>query len=125
MSQNVAWAEAKRLCEEDYHAKLLEIDSDAENTVVNDELKQRGHDHAWLGITDRRSEGEWVLGSTGQSPVFTAWRSGEPDNFAKQRGIEEDCGVTTPTDYKWNDLPCDHSIEYHSQDLKIAVVCEK
>ena len=47
--QRISWEKAKRICEEGYQAKLVEIDSDEENTAVNNELKQRGHRFAWLG----------------------------------------------------------------------------
>ena len=117
--QRISWKKAKRLCEEGYQAKLVEIDSDEENTAVNNELKQRGHRVAWLGITDRSSEGRWVLESTGQTPVFTAWRSGEPNN---SEGLE-DCASTSPRDNLWNDIMCDH--RHYGIQFSVAVVCEK
>merc|ERR1712190_321266 len=72
------WTEAKRLCEQVYNSKMLEIDSEAENTAINNELRKQKV-RGWLGFTDRRSEGKWVLESTRGTATFTAWRKGEPN----------------------------------------------
>ena len=98
------WTEAKRLCEQVYNSKMLEIDSEAENTAINNELRKRKAQAGWLGFTDRRSEGKWVLESTRGTATFTAWRKGEPNN--EDRGFqnpEEHYAYTDPADNKWND----------------------
>jgi len=85
---------------------------------VNDELKRRGRYSAWLGITDRREEGNWVLVSTGQNLNFSAWQPGEPNNDnngINDGGEEENCCITYPEDKKWNDFPCTD---------RATVVCE-
>ena len=97
------WTEAKRLCEQVYNSKMLEIDSEAENTAINNELRKQKV-RGWLGFTDRRSEGKWVLESTRGTATFTAWRKGEPNN--KDLGFqnpEEHYAYTDPADNKWND----------------------
>ena len=104
LSPSRTWAEAKRICEEDYNAKLVEIDSEEENRVVNKELKRNGYDHAWLGITDQNTEGKWLLESTGQPAAFKAWRIGEPNNMYGYK--QEDCCITSWGDNKWNDVQC-------------------
>ena len=79
-------SEAKKFCEEEQQvpAHLVEIDSAEENSVIIAEIKRRNFASEkiefWLGITDRHSEGHWVLESTGKSVVFTDWHSGEPNN---------------------------------------------
>ena len=109
MELSAPGSEAKRICEEYDHAKLVEIDSEEENTAVNNELKRLGRYSAWLGINDHLSEGNWVLVSTGQSLTFSAWRQGEPNNDNNGHyagGKEENCCLTYPEDKKWNDFPC-------------------
>ena len=83
---------------------------------MNDELKRRGSYSAWLGITDHRSEGNWVLESTGQHLTFSAWRQNEPNNNGG--GKEEHCCITSSEDKKWNDVQCDVS------DNGFLIVCE-
>merc|ERR1712088_708435 len=63
--------EAKKFCEEDQEvpARLVEIDSAEENRAIDAEMQRRNSFsqkiNFWLGITDRHSEGDWVLESTG------------------------------------------------------------
>ena len=101
--------EAKKFCEEEQEvpARLVEIDSAEENSAISAEIKRRDFVSRkidfWLGITDRHSEGHWVLESTGKSVVFTDWHSGEPNNA----GISgtENCAYIN-SHHKWNDVRC-------------------
>jgi len=102
-------SEAKKFCEEEQEvqAHLVEIDSAEENRAIIAEMQRRNFESRkiefWLGITDRHSEGHWVLESTGKSVVFTDWKSGEPNNF----GSGENCAhIYINSGYKWNDLEC-------------------
>ena len=103
-------SEAKKFCEEEQQvpARLVEIDSAEENRAIVAEIKRRNFLSRkidfWLGITDRHSEGHWVLESTGESVVFTDWNSGEPNNNG--RSGTENCVHINPSYYKWNDLDC-------------------
>ena len=100
-------SEAKKFCEEEQQvpARLVEIDSAEENRAIVAEIKRRNFlsrkINFWLGITDRHSEGHWVLESTGKSVVFTNWHSGEPNNW----GSGENCAHTSVA-YEWNDRKC-------------------
>merc|ERR1712165_658679 len=82
-------SEAKKFCEEEQEvpARLIEIDSAEENRAIIAEIKKQNFVSRkiefWLGITDRHSEGDWVLESTGKSVVFTDWKSGEPNNAGR------------------------------------------
>ena len=117
-------SEAKKFCEEEQEvpARLVEIDSAEENRVIIAEIKQRNFDSQkmeefWLGITDRHSEGHWVLESTGESVVYTDWNSGEPNNAAEESG-SENCAYITSY-YKWNDCKCEQAIPW------LTAICEK
>merc|ERR1712037_1057615 len=100
-------SEAKKFCEEEQQvpAHLVEIDSAEENLAIVAEIKRRNFlsrkINFWLGITDRHSEGHWVLESTGKSVVFTDWNSGEPNND----GSDENCAAINHV-FEWNDLKC-------------------
>merc|ERR1712088_675819 len=102
-------SEAKKFCEEEQGvpARLVEIDSAEENRAIITEM-QRQNSYSrkinfWLGINDRHSEGHWVLESTGESVVFTDWKSGEPNNAG--RSGSENCAFINEQD-KWNDVDC-------------------
>jgi hypothetical protein len=103
--------EAKKFCEEEQQvpARLVEIDSAEENRAIIDEIKRQNFLSRkikfWLGITDRHSEGHWVLESTGKSVVFTNWNSGEPNN-AGRSGSENCAIIASGSDYMWNDIFC-------------------
>jgi len=105
-------SEAKKFCEEEQQvtARLVEIDSAEENRAIIAEMKRRNSQkiHFWLGITDRHSEGHWVLESTGKSVVFTNWNSGQPDNWHSNENcahIRWSCCSGMWND-KWNDREC-------------------
>ena len=67
------WYTANNFCKR-MKAKLLEIDSSKENKKIWKEIKKRGFKwqkkQFWLGLTDRRREGQWVYESTGRVFVF-------------------------------------------------------
>merc|ERR1719350_1875603 len=113
-------SEAKKFCEEEQEvpARLVEIDSMEENRAIVAEIQERDFFSRkiefWLGITDRHSEGDWVLESTGKSVVFTNWNSGEPNNGNGNAGSENCVNINTwwinqdPSGslWMWNDLDC-------------------
>merc|ERR1719430_1588379 len=102
-------SEAQKFCEEEQQvpARLIEIESAEENrAIVAEIMRRKFHSQKinfWLGITDRHSEGHWVLESTGKSVVFTDWNSGEPNNAG--RSGSENCAHFNRY-YKWNDVDC-------------------
>jgi len=104
-------SEAKKFCEDEQQvpARLVEIESAEENRAIIAEIKRHNFVSRkiefWIGITDRHSEGRWVLESTGKSVVFTDWHSGEPNNA----NSGEDCAYIN-SHYKWNDVPCNWKI---------------
>ena len=106
---------------------MLEIDSEAENTAINKELK-RNNEKAWLGFTDRRSEGKWVLESTvdlgSGEAIFTAWREGEPNNNDHSKA--ENFAYTDSRDNKWNDaLDQDPNFNWYSaKEYGALAACE-
>ena len=103
------WWTAKRFCQR-LGAKLVEIDSAEENRAIINEINKRGFHRQrkqfWLGLTDRRREGQWVHESTLKKPRFRNWAFRQPDNggwFFAASG--EDCAYIN-TNTKWNDWNC-------------------
>ena len=101
-------SEAVKFCR-DEQAHLVEIKSAKENSAIIAEIQRQNFNarkiEFWLGITDRQSEGQWVLESTGKNVNFTNWRSGEPNNAGF--GEAEHC-AKMGSRYEWNDIPCNH-----------------
>merc|ERR1711936_746954 len=118
--------EAKKFCEEDQEvpAHLVEIDSAEENRAIDAEMQRRNSFsrkiNFWLGITDRHSEGDWVLESTGKSVNFTNWNSGEPNNGNGNPG-SENCAFINELE-KWNDVDCNGK---PSNGWTRTALCEK
>ena len=100
------WQRANGFCKSK-DAKLLEIDSSAENRAVLSEINKRGYNRQkkqfWLGLTDRRQEGKWVLESTLEEAAFKNWAFLQPDDGGWL--AKEDCAYIK-TDTKWNDWSC-------------------
>ena len=100
------WYNAQRYCK-GLGAKLLEIDSAKENRAIIDEINAKGFPRQkkqfWLGLTDRRREGQWVYESTLKEPKFKNWAFLQPDDGGWP--AKEDCAYIK-TDTKWNDWSC-------------------
>ena len=66
--------EAKDYCKAD-GGKLVEIDSEEENTALVEEMKRRGLKDRkfWIGLTDRESHGEWILETSRLKPSYLNW----------------------------------------------------
>ena len=69
--------------------KLVEIDSEEENTALIQEIKKRANHttdsdgkkiHFWIGLSDVKHEGNWSLASNGLNPSYLNWTTGEPSN---------------------------------------------
>ena len=116
-------SEAKKFCEEEQEvpARLVEINSAEENRAIIAEIKRSNFDSRkiefWLGITDRHSEGDWVLESTGKSVVFTDWNFWDPENL----GSGENCAHTNEV-YTWNNIGCNHKA---GSGYMRTALCEK
>merc|ERR1712088_652223 len=98
--------EAKKFCEEEQGVptRLVEIDSAEENRAIVAEMQRQNSFsrkiNFWLGITDRHSEGHWVLESTGKSVNFTKWNdvdcNGKPSNGWKRTALCEKKSCAAP-----------------------------
>ena len=116
-------SEAKKFCEEEQEvpARLVEIDSAEENRAIIAEIKRRNfvsrNIEFWLGITDRDSEGRWVLESTGKSVVFTNWKYGKQNNNGPKH-----CAIINNAQ-TWNDHPC--NLKSNVWIYAWSALCEK
>ncbi|KAF7686731.1 CD209 antigen-like protein C [Silurus meridionalis] len=102
------WTESRVDCR-GRRADLVIINSLEEQEFL---LKHLGRNRAWLGLSDRDTEGEWKW--VDGTPLTTAyWREGEPNNER-----DEDCAEIWGISNRkgWNDMPCWH---------KQLWVCEK
>ncbi len=95
----ISWVDAKRTAEafvfEDITGHLVTITSESENDFVAGLVPDDSH--AWIGLTDVNSEGEyfWV---TGESVVYFNWSPSQPDNYN-----DEDFGQFIGFNDRWND----------------------
>lgn len=101
------WFAADTLCRK-LGGQLVEIDTPEENKAVLAEIRKRGFPRQrkqfWMGLTDRTSEGRWVLESNGEGPRFTNWDRRQPSNGWLWIW-NEDCAYIK-TNEKWNDYSC-------------------
>ena len=72
----------------------------------------------WLGLSDLKQEGTFMVSSTGEEPGYTNWAAGNPDSY----GGNEDCAQFYYYRDQWNDAPCDIR---GGEDWKFVAVCEK
>jgi len=90
---------------------LVTINNAAENTFVYQNFAQ-GH-NVWIGYNDQQTEGTFVWAS-GETPGFTNWRPGQPDNFSTAPVNGEDYvhiyGSQTAFGGLWNDAADNTSV---------------
>ena len=107
------WFKANDHCKEK-GGKLVEIDSEDENTALVEEINRKGYKsrnmNFWIGLTDKRNEGDWRLASNGMEPSCLNWDvdDGQPNN----KGDNEDCarlriGPEYAAKDMWSDTRCD------------------
>lgn len=95
------WGDADKDCKK-WGGFLANVQSAAENSYIAKAAKARKFGFTWLGYSDQKCEGKWS-----STPVFTAWRKGEPNNYKN-----EDCASINLSYAPWNDLPCSRKINY-------------
>jgi len=109
----MSWVKANQHCKGE-GGKLVEIDSEEENTALVEEINRRGftdrHMHFWIGLTDRRIEGDWRLESAGSEPSYLNWHRGQPSHNYATRG-NQDCArlrIGPKPSWKdtWSDVGC-------------------
>ena len=97
------WFEANDHCKRE-GGKLVEIETEEENTALVEEGKRRGlkDRNIWIGLTDMRSEGVWIFEASGKNPSYKNWGFNEPDG-----GRKENCAQMWDGHFAWCDVPCD------------------
>jgi hypothetical protein len=111
------WEEAKTDCEK-RGGHLVTIDSDEENGIVTQLLKDSGYPHAWIGLSDKgkgeaNRKWEWVTTTNMKSTSYRKWDKNQPDKLKEYY-------VDIRSDGTWNDYCQDPK----NKDYKMPYVCE-
>ncbi|XP_038047202.1 CD209 antigen-like protein 2 [Patiria miniata] len=102
------WDDAAAQCDR-LGGELLVIETIEENEFIHGLLKNQSKEWAWLGCSDRSTEGQWLCYKEAASGVtFRNWSPNEPNN----RGGTDDCMAFHMVDGKWSDSKCDARIVY-------------
>ena len=102
------WFEANDHCKTE-GGKLVEIETEEENTALVEEMQRRGFKdkNFWMGLTDRKSEGDWIFESSGKNPSYKNWNTMEANNRWFQMGdLEFDCALIRNSGI-WAEFSCD------------------
>ncbi|KAL4231020.1 mannose binding [Mactra antiquata] len=104
------WIGALQLCRE-LGGKLVEIETEAENTFIKSQESQFVKDRFWIALSDVEIENTWIwmnskvpLSTTG----FSDWFPGQPDN----NKLDQNCAsfhlnkTSGNTVWHWDDVPC-------------------
>ena len=124
----IDWPTAKIQCNnrklDNRNAYLAEIGSEEEqNEIVavikGFPFKRWGY---WIGLSDRAREKSMVWEHSGQTPNFTSWRNGQPDNYLSN----QDCvalfqGGLTGGDGSWDDDVCSRTT---NGQYSMGAICE-
>uniref|UniRef100_G1Q5T2 C-type lectin domain-containing protein n=1 Tax=Myotis lucifugus TaxID=59463 RepID=G1Q5T2_MYOLU len=96
--EKMPFSEVKAPCAE------LQATVATKNAEENKAIMDVANDHAFLGITDEATEGQFVY-VTGGRLTYSNWKKDEPNDF----GSGEDC-VILLKDGIWNDISCSSSL---------------
>ena len=110
---SVDWATAEKICEAK-GGHLVVIDSEEENEVIYNAIKDNSKSEYWMGITDVESEGIWT-NFKGDILGYTNWLTNEPSNDFNT----EEYALIRSADGLWADLKS-FAYSYHS----IGFICE-
>lgn len=110
---SVDWATAEKICEAK-GGHLVVIDSQEENEVIYNAIKDNSKSEYWMGITDVESEGIWT-NFKGDILGYTNWLTNEPSNDFNT----EEYALIRSADGLWADLKS-FAYSYHS----IGFICE-
>ncbi|KAK7075306.1 Asialoglycoprotein receptor 1 [Halocaridina rubra] len=94
----LSYANAEKQCEAD-GAKLMVIKSQCQEGEINPKLQPF---YYWIGVTDRKKEGEWIL-SDGSTPSYYNWGTSQPNNVI-MNDEDQDCVLFRLGE--WNDYFC-------------------
>jgi len=124
---SMSWFAAKDHCEGE-GGKLVEIDSEEENTALVEEINKRGYAdrkmHFWIGLTEMTEvEGEWRLpsslrqsltisvdpqrlASSGLEPSYLNWHEGEPKEGKNKHCARLRIGPRSSWKDTWSNVGC-------------------
>ena len=121
----MTWFDANKHCKKE-GGKLVEIDSEEENTALVEEINKRGYTDMkmsfWIGLTDLENEGDWRLASNGFKPSYLNWGYNEPNN----RGGNENCArirIKYSWVDTWSDIFCNSTAGYY-KSISMHALCE-
>ena len=103
----MSWFEADEHCNGE-GVKLVEIDSEEENTALVDEIHRRGYEnmHFWIGLNELESDGDWRLASSGSKPSYLNWHEGEPNEGGNEHCARLRIGPKSSWKDTWSDVNC-------------------
>ena len=79
----MSWFNASSHCVKE-GGKLVEINSEEEHEALVKEIKKNRFTERnmnfWIGLSDLRKEGDWILASDNLKPSYLNWDEEEPNN---------------------------------------------
>ncbi|KAM3842727.1 collectin-12-like, partial [Diretmus argenteus] len=110
-SQRLNFNETNEFCT-NMTSLMLILNNNEEQQWVRKQIAGKGY--FWLGLTDREEENVWKW-VDGTLPIFTKWKSGQPDNWGNGHEEGEDCAGLIH-EANWNDFFCTD---------RIGFICER
>ncbi|XP_060573476.1 lactose-binding lectin l-2-like isoform X2 [Ruditapes philippinarum] len=104
--------DAEHVCIQ-YGSRLVNIESDFENTFLKNHMRSLKNANYWTGLTASSDRKSWIWHNTNTEAMFLDWSGRSPNNY---HGDQECVFMEHAYDFQWNDYSCAN---------KFNPVCEK
>ncbi|XP_047662659.1 lymphocyte antigen 75-like isoform X2 [Tachysurus fulvidraco] len=100
----LSWEKALDYCDKGKRTGLLQIESEHDQTDVENELRRRRvSEPVWVGLRQSQLFGFWIWPDGKAVFPYSNWDEGKQP----EHQLSQHCGAVVPQSYRWKDMNCE------------------
>ncbi|XP_047662657.1 macrophage mannose receptor 1-like [Tachysurus fulvidraco] len=100
----LSWEKALDYCDKENRTGLLQIESEHDQTDVENELRRRRvSEPVWVGLRQSQLFGFWIWPDGKAVFPYSNWDEGKQP----EHQLSQHCGAVVPQSYRWKDMNCE------------------